>query len=32
MIEADEDQAIEVAEDRALRRPSVKYVQLMAQS
>jgi hypothetical protein len=31
-IQADEDQAIEVAEDRALRRPSVQYVQLMAQS
>jgi hypothetical protein len=31
-IQADEDQAIEVAEDRALRRPSVQYVQLKAQS
>src|SRR4051812_16678882 len=31
-IQADENQAIEVAEDRPLRRASVQHVQLMAQS
>ena len=31
-IQADEDHTIEVAEDRALRRPSMQHIQLMAQS
>ena len=31
-IQADEDHTIEVAEDRALRRPSTQHIQLMAQS
>ena len=31
-IQADENQAIEGAQDRSLQRPSAQYVQLMAQS